>query len=293
MKKLLLLFIFATSIAFSQTTTTTVGTLKLNNKPAVAIGNTKQLVRNPITKRVEEQVISNANPFTTNQTNAITGANAPSGSNVFATMLDLPTQSLGLINTTTGNNTDNSIIIYNNNNLPDIYFTQLTPGGYYTDNYVFVINSRAVSSISDGSLNLQVQEGNSIPTNYSRFNIIADNFNSFPSLQFSKQYNNNKLFSNGIYFENYKDIELEGSRNYTFRNMPPGDYNVALTIDLYKKITIGVNNPTTTVLTSTQLNSQYPTATTGFKIYCTSIIAGSMVYERTPTQWIGMTVIVP
>lgn len=150
MKKLILLLIFATSIVFSQTTTTTVGSLKINNIPPTVSGNTKQLVRNPITKIVEEQVISNGNPFTLNQTNAITGANTPSGTNVFATLLDLSLKqnslfgvgrvvqngstttydnsplvtsingqtgavninsSLGLIGTTTGNDTTNPINI--------------------------------------------------------------------------------------------------------------------------------------------------------------------------------------
>lgn len=152
MKKLILLLIFATSIVFSQTTTTTVGSLKINNIPTTVSGNTKQLVRNPITKIVEEQVIANGNPFTLNQTNAITGGNTPSGTNVFATMLDLSLKNpllngngrvvqngltttydnsllvtsvngqtgavnintgLGLINTTTGNDTDSSFIFEN------------------------------------------------------------------------------------------------------------------------------------------------------------------------------------
>ncbi|MBC7495410.1 MAG: hypothetical protein H7221_10415, partial [Flavobacterium sp.] len=55
----------------------------------------------------------------------------------------------------------------------------------------------------------------------------------------------------------------------------------------------GVNNATTTVLTSAQLTTAYPNATQGFRVYCTSIIAGSMVYEKTPTQWIGSTVFTP
>jgi hypothetical protein len=55
----------------------------------------------------------------------------------------------------------------------------------------------------------------------------------------------------------------------------------------------GVNNTTTIALTSANLNSAYPSATTGFRVYCTSIIAGKMVYEKTPTGWVGMAVIIP
>jgi hypothetical protein len=58
MKKLIyILFLFSATI-FGQTTTTTVGSLKLNNTPATATGNTYQLVRNPITKQVEQQLIT-------------------------------------------------------------------------------------------------------------------------------------------------------------------------------------------------------------------------------------------
>ena len=53
------------------------------------------------------------------------------------------------------------------------------------------------------------------------------------------------------------------------------------------------SNATTTTLSSATLNSTYPTATTGTHVYCTSIIAGAMVYERTLTGWIGWTVFVP
>jgi hypothetical protein len=59
------------------------------------------------------------------------------------------------------------------------------------------------------------------------------------------------------------------------------------------KVERGVNNTTTIALTSANLNSAYPSATTGFRVYCTSIIAGKMVYEKTPTGWVGMAVIIP
>ena len=68
-------------------------------------------------------------------------------------------------------------------------------------------------------------------------------------------------------------------------------YNYGQYSDLYaKKVEVGVNNSTTVVLTRATLNSTYPDATTGFRVYCTSIIVGAMVYEKTPTDWIGTAV---
>ena len=52
-------------------------------------------------------------------------------------------------------------------------------------------------------------------------------------------------------------------------------------------------NNTTTTLSSATLNSTYPTATTGTHVYCTSILVGAMIYERTLTGWIGWTIFVP
>ncbi|WP_395073903.1 beta strand repeat-containing protein [Flavobacterium sp.] len=58
MKKLIyILFLFSATI-YGQTTTTTVGSLKLNNQPSTATGNQYQLVRNPVTKFVEQQLIT-------------------------------------------------------------------------------------------------------------------------------------------------------------------------------------------------------------------------------------------
>ena len=55
----------------------------------------------------------------------------------------------------------------------------------------------------------------------------------------------------------------------------------------------GVDNSTTVVLNSATLDSTYPDATTGFRVYCASIIVGAMTYEKTPTGWLGFTCIVP
>lgn len=61
------------------------------------------------------------------------------------------------------------------------------------------------------------------------------------------------------------------------------------------KVDKGVDNATTVLLTTTNLNSAYPSATTGFRVYCRSIIAGAMVYEHTATAntWVGNAVIIP
>lgn len=61
MKKTLFL-LFITSLTFSQTTTTAIGSLKINNKPLTSTGNSKFLVRNPTTKIVEEQSILPISP---------------------------------------------------------------------------------------------------------------------------------------------------------------------------------------------------------------------------------------
>ena len=59
------------------------------------------------------------------------------------------------------------------------------------------------------------------------------------------------------------------------------------------RVLVGVNNSTTVVLSSSTLNSTYPDATTGFRVYCASIIAGAITYEKTPTGWLGFACIVP
>lgn len=64
--------------------------------------------------------------------------------------------------------------------------------------------------------------------------------------------------------------------------------------DLYlNKVYKGINNSTTVALTSANLNSAYPDAETGFRVYCVAIVAGKMVYEKTPTGWVGMAAIIP
>ena len=84
-------------------------------------------------------------------------------------------------------------------------------------------------------------------------------------------------------------------RYYRLGGWVTGDISNISTISnlLLNKVDKGVDNATTTALSSATLNSTYPDATTGFKVYCTSIIAGKMVYEKTPSGWVGIAAIVP
>lgn len=72
-----------------------------------------------------------------------------------------------------------------------------------------------------------------------------------------------------------------------------GDATTGFAVWELDDIPTGVNNSTSVVLTSSYLNSNYPSAITGFKVYCTNITAGKMVYEKTPSGWIGYSCIIP
>lgn len=51
------------------------------------------------------------------------------------------------------------------------------------------------------------------------------------------------------------------------------------------------NNAATTALSKATLNSTYPDATQGFKVYCTQIIIGALVYEKVESnEWISYSV---
>lgn len=71
------------------------------------------------------------------------------------------------------------------------------------------------------------------------------------------------------------------------------DVSPSLLATINSALQAGEDNPTTVVLSSATLNSTYPTAATGFRVYCASIIAGATTYEKTPTGWIGFACIVP
>jgi hypothetical protein len=54
------------------------------------------------------------------------------------------------------------------------------------------------------------------------------------------------------------------------------------------------DNATTTVLSASDLNTAYPSAIRGFKVYCLDIVAGALIYEKSATGWISTEVtIVP
>lgn len=72
-----------------------------------------------------------------------------------------------------------------------------------------------------------------------------------------------------------------------------GDVVKGETYNDARYVQIGVDNPTTIVLSSTDLETNYPSSPAGFRVYCVDIIAGAMVYEKTPSGWIGMACIVP
>ena len=72
--------------------------------------------------------------------------------------------------------------------------------------------------------------------------------------------------NNGLIFESSAGATLNGSQILT-----------AVT-----GVQQGVDNATTVVLTSAQLDTAYPTATSGFKVYCAAI---AKIYEKTPTGW--------
>lgn len=50
------------------------------------------------------------------------------------------------------------------------------------------------------------------------------------------------------------------------------------------------NNATTTALSSAILDSTYPSAQQGFRVYALDIIAGALVYTKTGTGWISTIV---
>nr|DAI89601.1 MAG TPA: hypothetical protein [Caudoviricetes sp.] len=49
---------------------------------------------------------------------------------------------------------------------------------------------------------------------------------------------------------------------------------------------LAVDNPTTSVLSASILDSTYPNAVNGFRVHCVSIVGGALNYEKTDTGWI-------
>lgn len=84
---------------------------------------------------------------------------------------------------------------------------------------------------------------------------------------------------------------IGANHTYTLPSLGAGTYTFAMTSQIPTK----VNNATTVALTTSDLNTAYPSAIPGSKVYCTDIIAGPIVYEKTPTAsvWIAYTVTIP
>ncbi|WP_264530867.1 hypothetical protein [Flavobacterium sp. N502540] len=58
----------------------------------------------------------------------------------------------------------------------------------------------------------------------------------------------------------------------------------------YLELTTSVENATTAALTATNLNTTYPNAMAGFRVVCTAISGGGLIYEKTATRWIQYSV---
>lgn len=119
---------------------------------------------------------------------------------------------------------------------------------------------------------LVVGHSNDADSSYSNISLSNSNFVIASSNQITVQagYDSAGLVGGVDYSANYNEKSFV-QKSYTDLKTPKG-----------------VVNSTTVVLSSSALNSTYPTAETGFKVYCTSIIGGRMIYEKTPTsnQWI-------
>lgn len=50
------------------------------------------------------------------------------------------------------------------------------------------------------------------------------------------------------------------------------------------------NNSTTTALSLSTLNSTYPDAVVGFRVFCLSITSGALIYYKTESGWVSSAV---
>jgi hypothetical protein len=74
---------------------------------------------------------------------------------------------------------------------------------------------------------------------------------------------------------------LTADRNY---QLPDKNGTIALTSD------IATNNPNTVPLSLSYLNTSYPTAGIGFRVHCTGISGGGLIYEKTESGWVQYSV---
>ncbi|WP_202703935.1 hypothetical protein [Flavobacterium sp. UGB4466] len=63
-----------------------------------------------------------------------------------------------------------------------------------------------------------------------------------------------------------------------------GEHLLATTSDL------ATDNPTVSSLTLTELNTTYPNAINGYRVHCPSISTGALMYEKTQTGWLEISV---
>lgn len=70
-----------------------------------------------------------------------------------------------------------------------------------------------------------------------------------------------------------------------------GNRNIGVDLNGYVILYDGVvSNSTATALSLSQLNTQYPTASFGFKVQCLSISGGALIYEKSTSGWISYSV---
>lgn len=148
-----------------------------------------------------------------------------------------------------------------------------------------------------GSSDYIVNVGGNVSFINNQFQIDGDEF----ELKGVSNYNTNGLFNVSSGDKSVKVGDFGGDLHGTSLVIDDGAEVINFTISNLNNFTVngnpivfqGVDNPTTIVLTSSDLNTAYPTATTGFRVYCTAIITGKMVYEKTPSGWIGTACIIP
>jgi hypothetical protein len=278
MKKLIYISFSLLSLAtIAQTTTTTVGSLKINNTPATVTGNQYQLVRNPVTKLVEQQLISGSASSTDTTSDHYKGqwnasTNTPilaNGTgqvgdyylvNVAGTALGYDFKGLdkvwydgaiwrrdslakGLIGTTTGNDTSNPIIIKNGGLEVTLNYDDLR----------FIYNTGNVDPDFQGGINefgSYFYEDNNLGT------VKGVNYNT-TDIRFTRNAGSN--FFTGHF--KYPDSLLSDQVSFKLPNVPANidnqDFTLPIKINGYTANTIGEvnipvgNNGTVTQITGT------------------------------------------
>ena len=187
------------------------------------------------------------------------------------------------------------VLDFNHDLINDNNFQGTKAGQGNTGNSVNAFGDSAGQNNSGSSVNAlgnkagQNNSGSSVNAlgNAAGVNNTFDNVNLFGDSA-QADASTQTVFSKNIFvMARISYINLKQTRKY---ELPDADGTFAL---VENSVQQGVNNNTTLALTSAQLNLAYPIATTGFKVYCTGIIAGKMTYEKTPTGWIGYTVLIP